>query len=227
MSPALRAALLAYSPARTDISGIDEASHPGVASWVRSSYTSHFGAESILWMRGYRRFGDVYEQAVRLDYRNPAGKLADSWYLVGLCEEDFSPVTHSYIARTFIGNHTRSQLTLFVNTFHKHGNLPDNFQEQVEWAGGRTIEQTTIWTSWVMGVLGRYAGSWTPENVDELMAAGVARRDLDHVLAQVYNVDVHRTRNLHASVLPDVPYSVIRSVLIEDVPIEYVRAALG
>lgn len=224
MSPVLREELLAYGPANSDLSSIDTAAHPGVAEWVRNSY-HRFGAESILWMRGYRRFSDVFEHATRLDNRDPAQKLADPWYLVGLREEDFSPVTRGYIARIFTSESTRSQLTLFINTFHRHGNLPDNFREQVEWAGGRSVKQTTVWTSWVMGVLGRYAGSWKPENVDELIAAGVKRRELDHVLSEVYGVSAEMTRNMTRQVLPDVPYTVVRAVLIEGMPIEYARAA--
>lgn len=226
--PAPIGLLFQARPSKVDLDSIDAERHPGVLGWVdQNVWRDKMDAHSILWMRGYRRFGDVFERATQLSANSPETKLADPWYLVGLREEDFTPATRSYVARTFGSGASSSSFVQFVNTFHKRGNLPDNFGEQVNWAGGRAIPQTTIWSSWVMGVLGTYARTWKPEDIDELMAAGVKRRDVDHTLSALYGVTDGETRNINRQVLPDVPYDAVRAILIEGVPLEYAQVAFA
>jgi hypothetical protein len=226
MRQALTYQLLQYRPSSGDLASIDAARHPGVAQWVRDSYEDRTTAQSIRWLRGYRRFGDVFERATQLDPHDPAVKLADPWYLAGLREEDFTPATRSFLHSMYERDMGSQGLSLFISAFAKLGNLPDNFQEQMRWAGGRYIVPKSFWGSWVNGLLGEYASTWTPENIDELMTAGVRRREMDKALAAVYGVSVDVTRNIHEQVLPDVPYSVVKAVVLDEVPVEYVRATL-
>lgn len=223
MSMAVKQQLMSIRPSQVDLGSIDAVRHPGVYQWVADSYRTSMDAASILWMRGYRRFGDVFERATQLSPGAPETKLAEPWYLVGLRESDFTPVTRGHIARTFGSGSAASEFIQFVNTFHKKGNLPDNFREQVEWAGGRAVPQKTIWSTWAMGVLGEYARHWEPENIDELMAAGVKRRQVDEALSTLYGVPEDFTRNLNRQLLPDVPYAAVQAVLLDGVPAEYAR----
>ncbi len=225
---ALEYQLFQLRPSYPDLASIDGVRHPGVVAWVDdNAWRDRIDAQSILWIRGYHRFGSVFEQAYQLDPFAPETKLADPWYLAGLRTEDFTPTTRAYITRTFhSGEAGTSSLIQFINTFHKKGNLPDNFNEQVAWAGGRSIPQTTIWSSWAQGVLGAYARTWDSENIDELMQAGMRRRELDKALSFLYGVPVEYVTNISQQRLPDVEFAAVRAYMLEGVPAEFVRAAL-
>lgn len=212
-----------YRPSAKAYPEIDRARHPHVFEWVTNygSYGEPHSPGSMGWLSGYRQFPDLFERAAYLTPDSPTNSFSDMWNLIGWSKGQFSPTTLSWF--TMVMKPDGNALPNLVATRLKLGNAPDNLFEQNEWArGGLTtwLDVKSTLKSYPQGVLGGIAKTWVPDNIDELMAYRVKRRDVDTLVQILYpgvNFD---------SIVSDatVPFEVVRAGLIEKVPVEYLAA---
>lgn len=212
-----------YRPSTELHREIDHAQHPHVFEWVVShgSYDKPHSPGSMGWLSGYRQFPDLFERAAYLTPDSPTNSFSDMWNLIGWSKGQFSPTTLSWF--TMVMKPGSAALPNLVATRLKLGNVPDNLFEQNEWArGGLTtwLDVKSTLKSYPQGVLGGIAKTWEPDNIDELMAYRVKRRDVDALVQALYpgvNFD---------SIVSDatVPFEVVRAGLIEKMPVEYLAA---
>ena len=204
---------------------IDADRHPHVFQWVtdHGSYDKPHSPGSMGWLSGYKQFPDLFERAAYLTPSSPTNSLADMWNLVGWAKGNFTPTTLGWF--TMVMRPGSSALPNLVATRLKLGNAPDNLFDQNEWArGGLTswmdVKQTL--KSYPQAVLGGIAKTWEPDNIDELMAYNVKRREVNALVDTFYpgvNFD---------SIVSEatVPFEIVRAGLIEKMPVEYLSAML-
>lgn len=214
-------------PCRSDLSSINAVRHPAVAEWTQWSYEDRTTQGTIRWMVGYRRFGDLFEAAAKRDPSDPAKHLEDPWMLTGLAATDFTYPTRKLLDKWYDSTDFGSSgLSMFIQMFAKLGNVPDDFHDLVEWAGGRYIQPKYRWDTWANGILGKYAETWDAADIRELRDAGVKRRQLDDTLALLYGIQAAHARSLYTQTIGAVPFPAVRAVLLEGVPPEYARELL-
>lgn len=226
MNPTLRHQLVHLGvPSSLDLQSVNASRHPAVAEWAKWSYNDRTTAGSIAWLAGYRRFGDQFEAAAAAS-SDPATALQDPWMLVGHAESDFTYPTRKLIDKWYNNDLGSNGLAQFIQMFPKLGNVPDDFHDTVHWAGGRYIVPQYRWTTWANGVLGKYAATWTMDNLRLLIDSGVKRRQLDMALASLYGVKPEMTRSLYSQVISEVPFAPVAAVLLDGVPADYARELL-
>lgn len=204
---------------------IDTDRHPHVFQWVtdHGSYDKSHSPGSMGWLSGYKQFPDLFERAAYLTPSSPTNSLADMWNLVGWAKGNFTPTTLGWF--TMVMRPGGAALLHLIATRLKLGNAPDNLFDQNEWArGGRTswLDVRTTLKSYPQAVLGGTAKSWVPDNIDELMAYNVKRREVDALVQKLYpgvNFDYFLSEET-------VPFEVVRAGLIEKMPVEYLTAML-
>lgn len=215
----------AYRPSLELHRAIDADRHPHVFRWVteHGSYDQTHSPGSMGWEGGYRQFPDLFERAAYLTPTSPTNSFSDMWNLIGWSKDQFTPTTLSWF--TMVMKPGSNALPNLVATRRKLGNAPKNLFEQNEWArGGLTtwLDVKRTLKSYPQAILGGVAKTWEPDNIDELMAYKVKRRDVDALVQALYP-----GVNFDSVVSSEtVPFDVVRAGLIEKMPVEYLTAML-
>lgn len=214
-----------YRPSAELHREIDAVRYPHVLRWVEDhgSGDAAHSYGSLGWLSGYRKFPEVFERAAYLTPSNPTNSFADMWNLIAWGKGNFSLATLGWF--TMATKPGGAALPHLIATRLKLGNAPANLFDQNEWArGGRTswLDVRTTLKSYPQAVLGGMAKSWVPDNIDELMAYNVKRREVNVLVDTLYpgvNFDAFLSED-------HVPYEVVRAGLIEKMPVEYLTAML-